>query len=279
MQPADLNIYHFIFLPVLGVAVGALGTLVGVGGGFILVPVLIILFPQSEAVTITSISLAVVFLNATSGSIGYVREGRVDFRSGGLFTLAAVPASVGGATATAYIGRQEFDVLFGIALMLGAFYLMWRNRIIGLKRVRSDWPKTNRVILDKSDCIYRYDVNEPLGMAMSSTAGGTSGFFGIGGGVVEMPAMVGVMKMPPPVAAATSQFMVMFTALAAVLTHIVSGEFQTGWRRAGLLGGGAILGAQMGVLLAKRVRPRTIVVGLVVIMVALGVRQIFNALL
>ncbi len=214
---ADLNVYHFIFLPVLGLFVGAAGTLVGIGGGFILVPVLILLFPDAPTETVTSISLAVVFLNATSGSIGYLREGRVDIRSGILFAIAAVPAAIIGAIATAKVGRVTFDAVFGLTMIAGAAYLLWRSRIIKLKRVRNDWPSTNRVLLDKTDCIYRYNVNEPLDMGVSVVAGGASSFLGIGGGIIHMPAMVALMKIPPPIAAGTSHFVLVFAALTGVL--------------------------------------------------------------
>ena len=65
----------------LGLLVGAFGTLIGAGGGFVLVPVLLLLYPQDSPALVTGISLAVVFFNATSGSVAYARMGRVDFRS------------------------------------------------------------------------------------------------------------------------------------------------------------------------------------------------------
>ncbi|MSQ31643.1 MAG: sulfite exporter TauE/SafE family protein [Dehalococcoidia bacterium] len=150
--------------------------MVGIGGGFILVPVLILLFPDKPTETVTSISLAVVFLNAASCFIGYLREDRVDIRSGIMFAIAAVPAAILGAIATAKVGSVTFDAAFGLTMIAGAVYLLWRSRIIKLKRVRDDWPSTNRVLLDKTDWIYRYNVNEPLGMGVSAVAGGAPVF-------------------------------------------------------------------------------------------------------
>ena len=68
---------EFIRLAPLGVLVGAYGTLVGAGGGSVLVPILLILLPQETSATVTAISLAVVFFNAYSGTIAYVRMGRI----------------------------------------------------------------------------------------------------------------------------------------------------------------------------------------------------------
>ncbi len=94
-----------------------------------------------------------------------------------------------------------------------------------------------------------------------------------------MPAMVALMKIPPPIAAGTSHFVLVFAALTGVLTHVFLGEFTAGWRRAGLIGGGVVIGAQIGVLLARRINPGMLVICLSAAMVVLGVRQIITAFL
>ena len=71
-----------IWLIPVGFIIGTYGTLIGAGGGFVLVPMLILLYPQESPEVITSISLAVVFFNALSGSLAYMRLKRVDYRSG-----------------------------------------------------------------------------------------------------------------------------------------------------------------------------------------------------
>jgi uncharacterized membrane protein YfcA len=73
----------------LGFLLGAFGTLIGAGGGFVLVPVLLFLYPDEDPATITSISLAVVFFNALSGSLAYARQKRIDYRTGLAFAAAA----------------------------------------------------------------------------------------------------------------------------------------------------------------------------------------------
>src|SRR5262249_42707799 len=80
-------------LALLGVVVGAFGTLIGAGGGFILVPVLMLIYPHESAQTVTCITLAVVFFNALSGSIAYARMGRIDYRSAILFCWTMIPAA------------------------------------------------------------------------------------------------------------------------------------------------------------------------------------------
>ena len=86
-----------VLLCLLGFAVGVFGTLVGAGGGFILTPVLLLIYPQSTPALITAISLIVVFFNAGSGSLAYARQKRIDYRSGVVFALCTLPGSVLGA--------------------------------------------------------------------------------------------------------------------------------------------------------------------------------------
>ena len=106
-------LFDALWLLPLGVFVGTVGTLIGAGGGFILVPVLLLLYPNEAPATITTISLIVVFFNAVSGSLAYARTKKIDYKTGVIFSLAAIPGSIFGAFATAAVKRQQFDLLFG----------------------------------------------------------------------------------------------------------------------------------------------------------------------
>ena len=99
-----------LWLIPVGFIVGTYGTLIGAGGGFVLVPMLLLLYPKESPEVITSISLAVVFFNALSGSIAYIRLKRVDYHSGVLFAIATIPGAILGAVTTSSIPRPLFDV-------------------------------------------------------------------------------------------------------------------------------------------------------------------------
>ena len=86
-------------LVLLGLLVGAYGTMIGAGGGFILVPVLLLLYPDDSPELVTSISLGAVFFNAVSGSFAYIRQRRVDFLAGNAFAAATIPGAIAGAAA------------------------------------------------------------------------------------------------------------------------------------------------------------------------------------
>ena len=85
-----MPLQYFWLLP-LGLLIGAFGTLIGAGGGFILVPILLLMYPHENTELITGISLAVVFFNALSGSWAYSRMKRIDYKSGIIFSLATIP--------------------------------------------------------------------------------------------------------------------------------------------------------------------------------------------
>ena len=84
----------YLWLLPLGFVIAAYGTLIGASGGFVLVPLLLLLYPKESPEIITSISLAVVFFNAASGSVAYARMKRIDYKSGIIFSIATIPGAI-----------------------------------------------------------------------------------------------------------------------------------------------------------------------------------------
>lgn len=109
---------YWLFLLIMGFFLGAFGTLVGTGGGFILVPILLWLYPQESPVFITSISLAVVTVNSLSGVAAYGRMRRIDIRSGIIFAVATIPGAMLGAYCTSYVPRDMFNVSIGTLFVI-----------------------------------------------------------------------------------------------------------------------------------------------------------------
>ena len=120
----DQNV-EFLWLFLLGFVAGGYGTIVGAGGGFIIAPVLLFMYPTTAPETITTISLAAVFANALSGTLAYARSKRIDYRYAIVFSLAAVPGAVYGALTTTTLNRAGFDLLFGILIICVAGFLTW----------------------------------------------------------------------------------------------------------------------------------------------------------
>ncbi len=268
----ELTWPYIVGLPFLGMGVAILGTMIGLGGGFILVPVLLILFPQTSPAAIAAISLSVVFLNATSATAGNIRARRIDFKTAGLLVGGAIPAAVMGSLVSGHISRDRFEVYFAVMLIGGAVYTFWR----AARAAYSDGPvhAPNRNIHERRGPVYRFYVSSVLAGIISPAAGFTSSFFGIGGGVVHVPTMTFILNIPPRVATATSLFVLVPTSLTGILTHISTGQYTEGWRRAGLLGVGALVGAQVGVYLGARVNQRLVITVLAVALLAVGLREL-----
>ncbi len=257
----------------LGLGVGVFGTLVGAGGGFLLVPVLAILEPSLPTATITAISLAVVAMNATSGAIAYGRQGRIDLRSGIPFALATLPGSVIGALVSRMVPRHVFDIVLASMLIALAIFIGFAHDEDAQRAGEGGGRgRVWREIVDAAGTRYRYRVNMPIGVAMSFAVGFVSSLLGIGGGVIHVPALVGLLGFPTHIATATSHFTLAVMASSGTATHLFTGDLQDMLLQTALLGVGAIVGAQFGARLSARVHGVVIVRALAVSLAFVGVR-------
>ncbi|HZQ03920.1 MAG TPA: sulfite exporter TauE/SafE family protein [Gaiellaceae bacterium] len=257
-------------LAALGLVVGAFGTLIGAGGGFVLTPILLLLYPHDPPKTVTAISLAVVFANACSGSAAYARQRRIDYRSGLVFAAATLPGSVLAAVAVAHVSRRAFEALMaGVLLLLGTWLLAGARA----RRARPSRGR-ERVIVDLAGQTYRYRVSLLRGALYSLGVGFVSTFLGIGGGVMHVPLLARALGFPVHVATATSHFVLAIMAGAATITHAVQGSFAVGdgLRRALALAAGVVVGAQLGAHLSLRLAGHAIERLLGLALVALALR-------
>lgn len=264
----------------LGFLVGVYGTIIGSGGGFLLVPMLLFLYPTTQPATITAMSLLVVFFNAASGSIALARQGWTDYRLGAIFALATVPGAVLGALTVQFVPRPLFAGLFGFLLLALAVVVILRPQP---KAVGSRPPRPgmlSRVVVDAAGTRFEYHLSLWQGVVLSLGVGFFSSLLGIGGGVIHVPAMVFILDLPPHIAAATSQFILTFTALTGSVVHLLAGElaFGAGLRRALLLAAGVVPGAFVGAQLARRLHGTAITRLLGVALAIVGARLLLDAL-
>jgi uncharacterized membrane protein YfcA len=273
---------QYLWLLPLGLVIGAFGTLIGAGGGFILVPILLLLYPDEKTELITAISLAVVFFNALSGSVAYARMKRVDYKSGAIFAIATIPGAILGAISTAYVPRGVFDLVFGILMIVAAIYLWMSHQeehALAKHHDSSDvkprsrfW--TERDLVDAEGVHYHYAFNPTTGVVLSIFVGFASSLLGVGGGFIHVPALVRLLDFPVHIATATSHFVLAIMALTGTLVHVTQGVFVHGLKRTVLLGIGVVIGAQFGAVLSNRVGGKLIIRGLAVALAFVGVRLI-----
>jgi uncharacterized membrane protein YfcA len=268
-----------LLLILLGFAVGTFGTLVGAGGGFILVPVLLFVYPDKDPETITAISLFVVWANATSGSIAYGLQRRIDYRSGAWFAVATLPGAVGGAILVGYIPRRGFDAMFAVVLVVLGLVLLLRSASNAIQPPVSGWSTVSRQLTDRHNNTYRYSFQMWKGVAISTGVGFLSSLLGIGGGVIHVPVMATVLHFPVHIAAATSHFVLAFMAAEGTVVHFSTGalSLDRSFAQAVFIALGAVPGAQAGAYLSRRIHDQHIIKALAVGLVLVGVRLAFKA--
>jgi uncharacterized membrane protein YfcA len=263
-------------LALLGGTIGTYGTLIGAGGGIFLVPTLLLLYSRDSPNAIASISLAVVFFNAASGTLAYARMGRIDYRAGLLFAMATVPGAVLGAYATSLLSRRLFDlILSGLILTLAAVIILRpapRAQPIGMRRYA-----LARRFTDANGVDYDYAFSTHRGVGLSFLIGCVSSMLGIGGGAFHVPMLVYLLHFPLHVATATSHFTLAIMSLFGSITHVAMGDFSHGIRRTLALGVGVLVGAQLGALLSQRVRGITLIRILALGLVLFGIRLVIQA--
>jgi hypothetical protein len=268
--------WMYLLLTLLGATVGAYGTLVGAGGGIVLVPALLLLYPQEAPGTIASISLAVVCLNALSGTLAYGYMHRIDYRAGLWFGAAMAPGAVLGAFATSLLSRRLFDLGFSIVvLVLATFLLVRPTPRPGAPRV--DRRRVTHTLVDFKGTRYSYSFSNPLGVLLSFFIGGIASMLGIGGGPFQVPILIYVLGFPLHIATATSQFMLLIMSSIGSVAHLLAGSFGHGHRRTIFLGLGVILGAQVGAKFSQRLSGRSISLILVAGLVLIGIRLAIHA--
>ena len=252
----------------IGFLIGIFGTLIGAGGGFLLVPVLVLLEPDWGTETVTAFSLAVVAANALAGTFSYLRLRRVDVASIPYFAGAAIPGAIGGALLSPLIPRRIFDGVLGLAIVGAAIALV---RTPALHRVPHGGG-TARALTDRTGVRFAWEFDLRLGMAGSAAVGLLSSLLGIGGGIIHVPFMIAVLGFPEHVATATSHAVLALTASVAVVVHGLQGDYAIHLRRTLLCAAGALLGAPLGARLATRIAGRTIARVLAIALGLVGIR-------
>lgn len=239
-----------VFLMV-GILAGTFGSLVGLGGGVIIVPCLLLLsmwFPFLETITpqvAVGTSLFVVIVTALSSTLAFAKQKRVDFQAGWLFFATSGPASVLGSWINRYASFETFLIFFGILLIFLSVILNVRDR---MKPRRIHWHVT-KTYTDFGETV-TYGYNRWLALFVSFFVGLVAGLFGIGGGVFLVPMMVLFFLFPPHLATATSMFTILLTSVMGSVSHIAMGNVN--WWLVLALAPGAWLGAQLGAYISAR---------------------------
>ncbi|HKA24941.1 MAG TPA: sulfite exporter TauE/SafE family protein [Candidatus Eisenbacteria bacterium] len=262
-----------------GFVVGVYGTLVGAGGGFLVVPFLL-LVKHFDAAQAAGTSLVVVFLNALSGTIAYARQKRIDYKSGLWFAGAALPGSLLGAYGVNFLSQRSFHIAVGALLSMVAGILLVRphGALAGAQaraaRQTGGLLPVERRLVDAEGRVFEYRYDRFVGLVLSFFVGFLSSLLGIGGGIIHVPALVLLLAFPAHISTATSHFILAITAAMGAASHAALGHVQFGPALA--MGAGAVVGAPLGAKLSQRTGGAWILRGLAIALLVVGIRLFFH---
>lgn len=248
-----------LLLLVLGFGAGLLGSLMGLGGGIIVVPALTQLFgiPFREAV---AASLVTIVASSSASSAAYVRRGQVDVRVAVVLELATVAGALVGSAVAGFLPVVVLKLLFAAL----AFYVattLWLRR-----HGASDAMQAGA-----------YEVRRwGTGLGVSGLAGAVSGLLGVGGGAFKVPAMTLAMGLPFKVAAATSNFAIGVTAAVSAYLYYGRGDLDPLLTAPVVVG--VFLGARVGTQALPKLPARKLQGGFAALLLFIGARMVWDAL-
>lgn len=265
-------------------AAGMLGSVLGLGGGVVLVPVLLLVFGLNIQLAV-AVSLVSVIATSSGAASTQMEAGYTDVRLGMFLEMATATGGLVGAIAavTVFAERGSLLVLAFVPVVLGAAVYMLVHRTEEVRpRLRAD--RLSRFFGLRGECPdpehggqVRYEASRTVpGLVVSGLGGVASGLLGIGGGLFKVPAMNAVMNIPIRVASATSTFMIGVTASAAVLVYLFAGDVALAV--AAPVAIGALLGSRVGSRLRVEISARWLRVAFGVVLVGAAGSMLGQAL-
>jgi uncharacterized membrane protein YfcA len=278
-QTVCLNVLEFTSLVWIGsLAAGFLGSLTGLGGGVVLVPLLTIFFHVDLRYAIGA-SLVSVIATSSGSAAAYVKEGFSNIRIGMFLEIATTLGALLGAYLTAKVPANAIAIIFGVALTYSA-YVSRRLR----PRTAVEQPpdplatklKMNGTFPDTSG-LRSYNVyNVPTGFGVMFGAGALSGLLGIGSGALKVVAMDQAMKIPFKVSTTTSNFMIGVTAAASAGVYLNRGYIDPSLAMPVMLG--VLIGSLLGTRVLVKTQTKSLRLVFSIVIVLLGVEMLFRGL-
>jgi len=274
-----MTILVFSVILFLGALIaGLLGSLTGLGGGVVLIPLLTLVFKVDIHYAIGT-SLISVIATSSGAAAAYVKEGITNIRLGMFLELATTAGAIGGAFLATYLSTSVIAILFGLILILSALMSFARpvdpvtagepSALSQMLRLNNSYPTPEG---EKHYLV----KNVVGGFIMMNIAGMISGLLGIGSGALKVIAMDNIMRIPFKVSTTTSNFMIGVTAAASVGIYLKRGYIDPGLSMPVMLGvlGGAFLGSRM---LAKA-KTRSLKMLFALVILVLAAEMIYNGI-
>ena len=275
MSPIELTLLLFA----LGVVAGGLGALLGLGGGFIVVPVLTLFFGMNIRLAIGA-SIVAVIATSSGAAAAYVRDHMANMRIGMFLEIATSTGAVTGAFLGSILVPRALYVIFAIALGQGSISVARRksledrpppppDRLADTLGLHGSYPDAAR----GRTVTYRV-ARTKLGFALMYVAGTVSGLLGVGSGTLKVPAMDLAMGLPIKVSTATSNFMIGVTAAASAGVYFERGDVNP--FVSAPIAIGVLIGALGGARLLPGIKPRRLRVLFAVVVFAVALDMLLK---
>jgi uncharacterized membrane protein YfcA len=272
---------NLIFTAAVGASsliAGFLGSLTGLGGGVVIVPMLALVFGVDIRYAIGA-SLISVIATSSGAAAAYVREGFSNIRIGMFLEIATTVGALVGASLAAYLSTSVIAVVFGVVLVYSGFLSARRRREVTLDREPDALATRLRLhgTLPGPTGPQPYSVRGvPTAFALMFGAGSLSGLLGIGSGAVKVLAMDHAMGIPFKVSTTTSNFMIGVTAAASAGVYLNRGYVDPALAMPVMLG--VLLGSTLGARVLMTARTRVLRLVFAAVILVLAAEMIYNGL-
>jgi len=273
---------EIIVLLMTGFIVGILGHLLGIGGGVVMVPVLVLIFHLPIHIAISA-SLITVVATSTAIASTNVAKGIVNVNLGMLLELTTVICAVLGSFLSLTSSENILMFIFSGVIILTAISYLRNVNVDDVYNAKDYVNEYNSTVFDNNyyderigENIYYKVRRLPLTIIISGVAGMLSGMLGVGGGVLKVPAMNLISKMPIKVAAATSNFMIGITAAAGSIVYILYGKVDP--KIASLMVLGVVVGSKFSIKRFSKIKDSRIKLLFVIVLTIVSLQMLLKGL-
>ncbi|AEW00469.1 permease [Niastella koreensis] len=257
---------------------GLIGSLTGLGGGVVLIPLLTLVFKVDIHYAIGT-SLISVIATSSGAAAAYVKEGITNIRLGMFLELATTIGAIMGAVLAKHVSTSLIAIIFGIMLLVSAItsFIHQEDKIDGGSPGRlSTWLQLNNTYPTGTGPKSYIVHHVAGGFVMMNIAGIVSGLLGIGSGALKVIAMDRIMRIPFKVSTTTSNFMIGVTAAASAGIYLKEGYIDPGLSMPVVLG--VLLGAFIGSKILFRAQTKVLKILFAIIISVLAVEMIYNGI-
>lgn len=268
----------------VSIIAGFVGSLLGIGGGLIVIPFLSIVFKfnmhQAAAAGLVS-----VIATSSGAASAYVKDRLTHLRIGMFLQLATVIGGVLGAILSGFLPAKVLSLIFGILLLYNSFLMIKNRKSVEKPQLASPkiskWAKRLKLYGSYFDKIQNREIeysaqNIAGGFLMMTFAGILSGLLGIGSGIFKVLALDTIMKLPFKVSTATSNFMMGVTALASISIYLARGDIV--YDACGAVAVGVLVGSAIGARLMPYIKSKYLRTAFALILIYTSIEMIRKGL-